>query len=167
MKVMNCEGEFGHLVMQNLVLPAPAAAPERIARYEQFGKRIHWVDGENMPGAFQMNTSWWFRPNREQVLSTPNHQVGKPHTHNYPEILGFYGSDPKNPYELGGEIELEINGETHILTKSSMVFLPPNMPHCPLLINRVDSEERPIFHFSVVMNNLYTLTRDGEETVLK
>lgn len=104
-----------------------------------------------------MNTCWWYKPNREQILSNPKSQVGKPHHHSYPEILGFYGSDPENPYDLGGEVELFINGEPHILTKSSMVFLPPDVPHCPLYVNRVD---RPIFHFSVVMNNLYTF--DGE-----
>ena len=165
MQYMNREGEYGHLIMQELVLPASHSAPERMASYQKFGRRIHWVDANNMPGAFQMNTSWWYRPNREQILSTPGHAVGKPHSHSYPEILGFYGSNPDDPYDLGGEIELVINGESHILTKSSMVFIPPNLPHCPLLVNRVDSEERPIFHFSVVMNSLYTLERDGKETV--
>lgn len=154
---MNCEGEYGHLIMQDLILPATHSAPEVMASYARFGRRIHWVDGNNMPGAFQMNTCWWYKPNREQILSNPKSQVGKPHHHSYPEILGFYGSDPENPYDLGGEVELFINGEPHILTKSSMVFLPPDVPHCPLYVNRVD---RPIFHFSVVMNNLYTF--DGE-----
>ena len=52
-----------------------------------------------------------------------------------------------------------MDGEQHILTRSTMVFLPPNVPHCPLIINRVD---RPIFHFSVVMNDVYGLERaDG------
>ena len=144
---MNCEGEYGHLIMQDLILPATHSAPEVMASYARFGRRIHWVDGNNMPGAFQMNTCWWYKPNREQILSNPKSPVGKPHHHSYPEILGFYGSDPENPYDLGGEVELFINGEPHILTKSSMVFLPPEVPHCTLYVNRVD---RPIFHFSVV-----------------
>lgn len=40
-----------------------------------------------------------------------------------------------------------------------MVFIPPNLPHCPLLVNRVD---RPILHFSVVMNGEYTFVRDDK-----
>lgn len=156
----NCEGEYGELIMQELKLPENMSSPELLERYSKFGRRTHWVDSGNIPGAFQMNTSWWFKPNRDSVLSNPNIQVGKAHHHSYPEILGFFGSDPYNPYDLGGEIELHINGEVHILTKSSMVFLPPDLPHCPLLINRVD---RPIFHFSVVMNNVYNWSRDEND----
>ena len=162
MQYMNNEGEYGHLIMQDLILPAAQSAPERVASYQKFGRRIHWMDGDNMPGAFQMNTSWWYRPNREQMLATPGRGVGKPHSHGYAEILGFYGSDASDPYNLGGEVELFINGESHILTRSSMVFIPADLPHCPLLVNRVDSEEHPIFHFSVVMNSLYTRNSDGE-----
>ena len=93
-----------------------------------------------------------------EKLANPNSPVAKPHFHEYPEILGFYGSDPYNPWDLGGEVEFWVGGEQHILTKSTMVFLPPNVPHCPLLINRVD---RPIFHYSVVMNAIYGFEGQG------
>lgn len=161
---MNCEGEYGHLIMQELILPAIHAKPEAQAAYATFGRRIHWVDSANMPGSFQMNTCWWYKSNREQALASPNGPVSKPHQHTYPEILGFYGSNPEDPYDLGGEVEFWINGEQHIITRSSMVFLPPNTPHCPLYVNRVD---RPIFHFSVVMNELYTFSNDETEFVAK
>lgn len=87
---LNNDGRLGYLIMQDLRgLPPSHSSPEVIASYERFGKRIHWVDGNNIPGAFQMNTSWWFKANRESVLSNPKRQVGKPHTHSFPEILGF------------------------------------------------------------------------------
>jgi hypothetical protein len=41
-----------------------------------------------------------------------------------------------------------------------MVFIPPNTPHCPLMI--LDIGDKPILHFSVVMNDVYTYDRDGE-----
>ncbi len=145
-------GEYGHLFMQDTILPATHTNPVVMARYEQFGKRVHWIDANNMPGAFQMNTSWWYKPNKE-LLSQPGSMAGKPHSHPFPEILGFYGSDPEHPFDLGGEVELYVNGELHVITKSTMVFLPPNLPHCPIFVRKVD---RPIFHFSVVMNSLYT-----------
>lgn len=156
---MNTEGKYGNLIMQDLILPESRSSPAMQAAYERFGKRLHWVDSNNMPGSFQMNTSWLYKPNRESVLSKPDSLVGKPHTHSYPEILGFYGSDPDDPYNLGGEVEIYLDGEQHIITKSCMVYIPPDLPHCPLLINRVD---RPIFHYSVVMNNEYTFERDNE-----
>ena len=154
---MNNEGRLGHLIMQDLKLPASRSSPEIMAAYERFGKRIHWVDKDNMPGSFQMNTSWWYKANRESIRH--DSPVGKPHSHSFPEILGFYGSNPEDPYDLGGEVELYLDGEQHILTKSCIVFIPPNLPHCPLIINRVD---RPIFHFSVVMNGEYVLEWDDE-----
>jgi len=152
---LNNEGKYGYLFMQDLKLPA--THEKVLDKYREFGERVHWVDGNNIPGAFQMNTSWWYKANREQTLANPNGAVSKPHFHEYPEILGFYGSDPYDPTDLGGEVEFHIDGEQHILTRSTMVFLPPNIPHCPLIINRVD---RPIFHFSVVMNNIYTFEGD-------
>ncbi len=153
---MNNDGKYGYLFMQELKLPP--THEQLLERYRTFGERVHWIDSNNIPGAFQMNTCWWYKPNREQVLSNPESQVAKPHFHSYPEILGFYGSDPYHPYDLNGEIELYVDGEQHILTKSTMVFLPPDLPHCPLLINRVDA---PIFHFSVVMNEIYGYEGNG------
>ena len=153
---LNCEGKYGYLFMQELKLPA--THEKLLEDYRKFGDRVHWIDGNNIPGAFQMNTCWWYKPNRERVLANPNSQVAKPHYHPYPEILGFYGSDPYNPWDLGGEVEFCVDGEHHVLTKSTMVFLPPDLPHCPLYVNRVD---RPIFHFSVVMNSLYTFEGNG------
>jgi len=86
------------------------------------------------------------------------------HVHENAEILGFYGTNPDDPYDLGGEIEVVINGEIHVLTKSSLVFLPGGLPHCPLTITKVD---RPIFHFSIVMDPLYTLIADGKVQVVE
>lgn len=156
----NTDGKYGNLIMQDCILPATHSTPEAIAAYEKFGKRIHWVDSNNTPGAFQMNTSWYFKPNREYLLADPKSQVAQEHKHDYPELVGFYGSDPENPTDLGGEVEFYIDGEQHILTKSTLMFLPGGLPHCPMFVNRVD---RPIFHFSVVMNQTYTFEgEDGE-----
>ena len=160
---INCEGEYGYLFMQDLKLPETHQKMQE--GYKRFGERIHWVDSNNIPGAFQMNTCWWYKPTLGLGGKDENGEPKKgggvtEHTHEYAEIIGFYGSDSANPWELNGEVEFWVNGEQHILTKSTMVFLPPNMPHCPLIVNRVD---KPIFHFSVVMNNTYTQTREDSK----
>ena len=49
-------------------------------------------------------------------------------------------------------LEVTINGERHLLTKSSLIFAPAGLPHMRISIKRVD---RPMFHFSVVMNPEY------------
>ena len=170
---MNQEGEYGKYIMQDLILPETHKNPEILARYARFGKRIHWIDGNNMPGCFQMNTSWYFGPNKPNIQEAVNSAVGgavsnvsRPHVHDFDEILGFYGSNPDDMYDLGGEIEIHLNGEKHILTKSTLIYIPAGLHHVPLYINKVD---RPIFHFSVVMNSEYTARNktDGQLDVAK
>ena len=70
-------------------------------------------------------------------------------------IVCYYGTDPDNPYELNGEIEMIIGDETHILTKSSMIFLPAGLVHSTPLITVVN---KPIFHFSLVLSSSYSFT---------
>ena len=164
--VYNTDGKHGGLVVQELTLPATHSTPEALEMYARFGRRIHWIDSNVVPGSFQMNTSLYLKPTIGLYDDDPAENKAKslsfnvPHVHdNAAEILGFYGTNPDDPYDLGGEIEIIIDDETHILTKSSLVFLPPGLPHCPLTITRVD---RPIFHFSIVMDPQYSLTNDGK-----
>ncbi|NLT14971.1 MAG: hypothetical protein GXY05_11575 [Clostridiales bacterium] len=39
-------------------------------------------------------------------------------------MIGFLGSNPDDPYDLGGVIEIGINGELLRLTKISIIFMP-------------------------------------------
>lgn len=141
---MNTEGEYGKYIVQELNAPAVGSEEFREV-YNRFAKRILWVDGNVVPGAFQMNTSWYKHvPEINPIFDE--------HAHDADELIGFISGDPENPYDLGAEIEVGINGETHVLTRSSIIFIPANMPHMPLKFNRVD---RPIFHFSVVTSHEY------------
>jgi len=163
--VYNTEGKYGKQIVQELTLPATHSTPEALEMYSRFGRRIHWIDSNIVPGSFQMNTSLYLKPTKGVYDDDPLDKKAKslsfnvPHVHDNSEILGFYGTNPDDPYDLGGEIELVIDDETHILTKSSLVFLPGGMPHCPLTITRVD---RPIFHFSIVMDPQYSLMNEGK-----
>ena len=141
---LNCEGEYGKYIVQELNAPS-TGTPELQEIYNRFAKRILWIDGNTVPGAFQMNTSWYKKvPELNPIFEE--------HSHDSDELIGFFGSNPDDPYDLGAELEVTINGETHVLTKTSLIFVPANMPHMPLKFNRVD---RPIFHFSVVMSKTY------------
>ncbi len=46
----------------------------------------------------------------------------KPHTHEADEIVAFFGSNPEDPNNLGGEILFYIGGEKHIITQSTYEF---------------------------------------------
>ena len=137
-------GEYGKYIVHELK-DHDYGTPEFAEIYRKCAKRVHMIDGKTVPGAIRMNTSWYYRvPERDPFVEE--------HVHDCDEILGFYGSDPENPYDLGGEIELAIGGEYHKITDSVMIFIPAGLRHMPLSVKRVD---RPIFHFSIVMNSEY------------
>jgi hypothetical protein len=132
-------------IVQELKEPANLSSPAFREMYNKFAKRILWMDSNVVEGAFQMNTAWYFAvPERDPVFEE--------HVHNYDEMIGFYGSNPADPYDLGAEMEVTVNGEVHKLTRTTLMFLPAGVPHMPLSIKRVD---RPVFHFSIVMNPEY------------
>ncbi|GAH85868.1 unnamed protein product, partial [marine sediment metagenome] len=54
-------------------------------------------------GAFHMNTSWFLKPATTLEATS--------HTHDTDEIIGFFGSNPQDPYDLGGEIEIWLEDE--------------------------------------------------------
>jgi hypothetical protein len=114
------------------------------AEYSKYATRILWMDENVVPGAFHMNTAWYLKATDtlEEV----------PHTHDTDEIIGFFGNDPDNPYDLHGEIEIWMEDEKHVITSSVMIFVPAGMKHCPLIVKRVD---RPIFHFTAVQGKQY------------
>ena len=156
--VMDTEGEYGKYIVQTLQAPPMSEGFSEI--YKTWANRLLWMDTNVVPGAFQMNLSWYHSASEMRPLYKHDE-----HSHDFDELIGFLGSDPENPYDLGGVIEVGINGELHRLTKSSIIFLPANMKHLPLSII---SLERPILHFSISMNHVYSNkhTADGEVSVL-
>ncbi len=136
------ESKYGKYIVRELKIPE---SKQKVAEfYATYARRVLWMDEDVVEGSFHMNTSWFLK------ASTTTEDV--PHTHDSDEIIAFFGSDPDNPYDLGGEVEIWLEDEKHILTTSSLIFVPRGMKHCPLILNRVD---RPIFHFTVVTEGQY------------
>jgi hypothetical protein len=84
---------------------------------------------------------------------THGYQVEIQHSHDFDEILGFFGSNRDNYRDLGGEIELWLEDEQYFITKSCLVFAPKGMNHLPLYFRRVDS---PILFFTAGNGTSYT-----------
>jgi len=57
-----------------------------------------------------------------------------PHIHLTPEILVMLGTDPNDPWDLGGEVEICMGPEMekHIITTSALVYIPAKFIHCPI-----------------------------------
>ena len=148
----NNDGKYGKYVIQELQDPM-TGTPEFREMYKKFSHRILWIDNNVCPGSFQMNTAWYYAvPEKDPVFEE--------HVHEYDELVGFFGSDPSDPYNLNAEIICTMNGEEHRLTKSTLIFIPAGLPHLRLSIKRVD---KPIFHFSVVTGPEYNGGAYGSE----
>ena len=68
-------------------------------------------------------------------------------------IFYFLGTNPKDPSDLGAEVEFNIDGETHIIKESFTSFIPAGIQHGPLVIKNVT---KPIFHYSSGSTERYT-----------
>jgi hypothetical protein len=71
----------------------------------------------------------WVLPHEE-----PRMKIGHPpHCHAEAELLIHIGTDPAHPDDLGAEVELCMGPELekHVITESTVVFIPPNFIHGP------------------------------------
>jgi hypothetical protein len=68
------------------------------------------------------------------------------HKHDYEEIFLFLGTDPKDPRDLGAEVEFWIgegkDQEKIIFNTSSSIYVPPGVAHFPQIWRNV---RRPVF----------------------
>jgi hypothetical protein len=106
--------------------------------------RVFYLDDKVIKGAFYVECAW--------CLKGSDESVSEAHAHDFDEVIGFFGTDPADPHNLYGEIELWLGDEKHILTKSCLIFVPAGLKHCPLIIRRVD---RPVFHFAAGTKGTY------------
>lgn len=62
-----------------------------------------------------------------------------PHVHQDPELLVALGTDPDNPRDLGADMEMCMGPEmeSHIITESTMIWIPANFVHCPFRVLKV------------------------------
>lgn len=68
-----------------------------------------------------------------------NSRMHDPHTHPHSEILGFFSADPNSPDDLGAEVQMAMGEELErvVMTKSTLLFLPPDTIHCPMIFRNV------------------------------
>jgi hypothetical protein len=113
---------------------------------DSLGTRVYCLHGGVFEGAPYVDCAW-FWPQAKEVMV-----VDKGHTHDFGEVVTFFGSNPEDPTDLGGEIEFWLENEPHTITKSCVIFVPKGVKHCPLILKKVD---RPIFHFATATDRNY------------
>ncbi len=118
--------------------------------------RILYMDSEMVPGACYTEAVW-IRGGKSEVQRKGGIQA---HTHDYDEVLGFFGTSPEDPYDLGAEVEFWLDEEKYVLTKTCLIFVPKGLQHCPLRVLGVNT---PVFHFSSHRGKMYTTGGEGAQ----
>jgi hypothetical protein len=84
------------------------------------------------------------------------------HSHPVDEIYLFLGTDPKDPYDLGGEHEVWLGegdeAEQYIFNKSTCVYIPRFVVHNPNYCRKV---WRPYIHVALIPNIAGTFHKDN------
>lgn len=150
------DSKYGKYIINKLQQPVEEAPwnPPVTAAGKGTGGRVLYLDNDVIPGAFYMETVWIMpRPalTKEQVEAAKKRGPG-PHTHKIDEVIAFFGTNHNDPYDLGAEVELWLGDEQHIITKTSLVFVPAGLKHCPLVFRKV---ERPVFHYTTFAGKQY------------
>jgi hypothetical protein len=109
---------------------------------------------ENMISMFDMSVNVVKNAKISMFCATfrgfiPQSQIYRPHVHDFDEITTFFGTNPDDPFDLGGEIEIYLDNERHIITKSSAIYLPKGLKHNPWWINKIERPIIAIYTFSV------------------
>lgn len=64
-----------------------------------------------------------------------------PHSHEFDELFVFLGSNPKDPDDLGGEVEFWLgegdDTEKFTFTTSTSIFVPKGLVHLPMIFRNV------------------------------
>ena len=124
-------------------MPPPADASSRPSGFDERVERpklhpLMSITPRALEGANIVICQWVFAGEEPGMQSA--------HTHPYDELIGFAGTNPDDPYDLGGEAELWMDDEQYFINTSFMVYVPKNLKHCPLIIRNIT---RNIFHFDI------------------
>jgi hypothetical protein len=74
-----------------------------------------------------------------RLITESSSWIHPSHSHNFQEFLAWYGADPHNPDDFEAEVVFHLGEEMekHIITRPTIVSLPPGLVHCPMEITRV------------------------------
>ena len=151
------ETKYGKYIISEYNPPAieaPWSPPNLGPAGKGKGGRVLYLDNDVVPGAFYTECVWVMPrpPLTEKEIESAKKRGTGPHAHDYDEVIAFIGTNNDDPYDLGAEVELWLGDEKHIINKTSLVFIPAGLKHCPLTFLRVD---KPVFHYTTGPGKMY------------
>ncbi len=116
-----------------------------------FTTRVAFLDSDILPTTnFYAETAWIWPEERSKVKQDVT--FVEKHTHTFPEVIAFFGSDLNDIHKLHGEVELFVEGKQYKLNKSFVAIIPEGVEHGPLTISNV---KKPVFHYTAAPTKIY------------
>ena len=114
--------------------------PYRVKNDPKIVKPVVQVDADTVPGAGFYAEAKWIVPSAAKEV-----KLCESHTHDFNEVLGFFGLNYDNIQDLGAEIEITIDNEKNIVDRSFSACIPAGVQHGPVIIRNI---KLPIIHVS-------------------
>jgi hypothetical protein len=112
------------------------------------GAHVLSLNDAVVKGAFHFDAVWMVDKH-----GAPPTNIEIAHSHDFDEIIGFFGSYAGDAHDLGGEVEIWLGGEQYILTKSAIIFCPKGLSHGPISFRKII---RPMLFFTSGNGTSYT-----------
>jgi mannose-6-phosphate isomerase-like protein (cupin superfamily) len=81
-------------------------------------------------------------------ISQPLLMIDKAHKHEHDQYMLFVGGNPMDIREFAAEVEISLGeeGEKYVIKKTTVLYIPAGLLHCPLNFKKVD---KPIIFMDV------------------
>jgi hypothetical protein len=117
--------------------------------------QAYFRGARQIPGA-GINMGW-------QLFIEPILLETEPHTHNADEYLIFLGSNPADWFSsFDAQIDFFLGEEMeqYLIDKPTVVYIPPNLSHCPLNFRVL---HKPVLFTALLQTPKFTKTMKGKE----
>jgi hypothetical protein len=115
------------------------------------GARLLHMEDDMAKGSFYTDFVWFYEGYGQAPMGI--------HDHEWPELMVMTGCDPEHPYDLGGTFSIDLDGETHYITKSTLVCIPAHVMHCPWKFLQVT---KPTLAFTASPSGMYYSSEKDE-----
>jgi hypothetical protein len=97
------------------------------------------LDSEVSPGAFYVDFVW--------IWSGDLTMAPKTHAHDFDEMIGFISYNGREkPRAIIGDVSMKIGKDQYNITKSSLVYVPKGVEHCPIEFKNI---KQPVLLFTI------------------
>jgi hypothetical protein len=98
---------------------------------------------------YGVDAGWFVLPVMEPRVMQEDY-----HKHDFPQFFCYLGSNPKNLAEFDAEIEVYLGeeGEKHVITSPTILYISPGLIHCPMIYKKVN---KPVLHLDIYFSEEY------------